>query len=327
MVARLVAMRVLLLALAASAVAAAPAAAADYTIVDYRQAEGTGAQIRAFVPYNPSGTSARLVLERGGALLADVSSNYNFVNVRTSSQPGDVVKLYSPKSAATPAVQYTADAQPAIDAVCIGKQTFNGTRTANSNVLGGYTYVPSFTGSGSGAINNGIVGTLAPDTFVVTLARPITAGEYAVVSQRVTIGNANVSTVTSRPAQNCPPPIVTPPVTADDARVLFDKARDAKVAKNGKSATFAIGCSKLSTVPCAGIALLRTDAKKPKKIGAKAFSIKPGTTQKVKVAFSKAAQRELKRKKRLKVQLKLSTLNQAGTTLAKTSKLTLKKPR
>jgi hypothetical protein len=157
------------------------------------------------------------------------------------------------------------------------------------------------------------------------LSRPVLLEEYAVVTQRRTVGNAVIATVASRAVETCPPPLPQP--TLDDGKVLFDKARDVKVAKNGKSVSFAVGCAKLSVVACAGSAVLMTDAKKPKKIGSKKFSIAAGTTKKVVVALSKAAQRELRRKKRLKTRLELRTANQGGLPLTKKSKLTLKKPR
>ena len=140
-------------------------------------------------------------------------------------------------------------------------------------------------------------------------------GDY-ILDSAVFVDNLRFS---NEPPQDCKPPDLF------GGQLGLDPASKAKV-KNGKALVpVACGLEVGITVNCEGVVELLASkqalAKKPKKIGKKAFSIPPSTSADVKVKLKASAKRALKKKGKLKVK---NQLTNSSNGVSQTFKLKLK---
>jgi hypothetical protein len=338
--------------------ASAAFAAANYSLSVYDGARG-GSEVDLFVYGSKADVAgaSRLVIRRGGAIVADKTGDYNQYGssgyseafIDTLPAVGDVLEIYNPASASSPARTYNYTGRPTLDSCPVGSRTVTGTVDPNTSFRVG-AFRPSAQSGDPTRSNPGVV-TQSGQNYTATLARPLASGDIVSASgnrevdQHFTYGNT-----VQREAGACAPASPPAPVTVTPAQPVttvldgvVDPLRksDVRQGKNPRLINVRIRCDAASTIPCKGTAAAQTvrrfakltavssaKKKKAKKkritLAAKKFSVAPGQAKTVKLKLSKAGFRLLKHKRSLKVRVSVVTKDSAGKRLAVTRTLTLK---
>jgi hypothetical protein len=351
----------LVLALAASASAHA---ATSYSFNSY---DGGTAEsgVSAGASGNPAEVpgAVRMVVIRAGAVVVDKTGEHNeytyenqtyaysSANSEFNAQPGDVVQLFNPSTAATPVKSVTIN-RPTIDSCPVGSATFTGKRDGVATQSGNsYDFARGFRpGLASGDPNRYNQATLGGtgDDYVATLQRPLASGDLVYFSSdRMLDADTYTYRSISRNAGTCapqppaaPPVVVVPPVFNGIFPPLGKK--DVKQSSDPAVVLVTIHCSALSKAPCAGNLFARTakkfasnssvnvtaaaKKKKAKKkvlqLAKKSFSVAPGKTAVIKLKLTKQGQRLLKRQRTLVIRVS-SVAKDAATGAPRTTSRTI----
>ncbi|MDA0164328.1 hypothetical protein OM076_28920 [Solirubrobacter ginsenosidimutans] len=191
-----------ILAAAAATLATAAFAPAAHAWTEFSFSSQSGTT--ALVEVDATAAHNRLEVVRGATLLAQSAGDT--VSISDDLHAGDVANLYSGNALVATG---TYDGLPKPTNVCIGHTAFSAARAQNATIFDAGAYRPV-----AGSVEWVAATWTADADAVVTLRRPLVAGDTVYVTTSVTDGTAEVRSSRGEPAIRCwydPPTDGTPP--------------------------------------------------------------------------------------------------------------------
>jgi hypothetical protein len=198
---------------AAAMLASAAFAPSAHAWTEFTFATQTGTPARVEVV---AGNYTRLALVRDGATVKESITDSLEID---AFKAGDVATLYLNDTVVATA---TYDDLPAIDGACIGRGSFAAKRAANAGVVDAGAFLPF-----AGGIRRLDSVWTAPETFSVSLERPLAPGDVAYVTTATSDGTTDVVSFRGLQVLQCPdfgrgpgsgqPPVGPAPPTASPA--------------------------------------------------------------------------------------------------------------